>query len=81
MSRKRRPEPPPIRLGEVVPGSRLVRRYWAGREIPPSYVGPFCVSMGQTEDNAIAEATLHGYRAVEVFGSTLVLMFGEWIVL
>jgi hypothetical protein len=66
----------PIRNGDLIPGTRLRRRWRGERETTPRYeedpTGKESVYL------AFDEAKAHGYRTVEVLGATYAFIGGEW---
>jgi hypothetical protein len=67
----------PIQLGEPIPGTDLVKRWQAGREFGPVYVGPEKL-IPEALDKATDQALKAGYHGVVVFGDSYVFIDGEW---
>lgn len=66
-----------IQLGEQIPGTDLVKRWQAGMEIMPAYIGPEKLA-SQAVDAATEQATKAGYHSVVVMDVPYVLIGGEW---
>jgi hypothetical protein len=75
-------KPAPIKLGERIADTDLIRRFQRGREIHPTFVPqrPERLTVGQQCDRAFAQAVACGFRSVQVVGSTYVLFSGDWYV-
>ena len=71
------PKVSPIQLEEQIPDTNLVKRWQAGREIGPVYMGPEKL-VSAALDKATEQATKAGYRHVVVMGDSYVQFDGQW---